>query len=78
MSDSPNGHEIVGRGAKEGGRLFREWFERLSGAPERGDRVAYVFVMGSISEILRAFDFKSRSPKSMLSKRLSAAPRTNT
>ncbi|MBI4674270.1 MAG: 2-hydroxyacyl-CoA dehydratase [Chloroflexi bacterium] len=58
-----NGHEIVGRGAKEGGRLFREWFEQLSHAPERGEQVAYVFVMGSITEILRAFDFQVSFPE---------------
>ena len=63
MSDTHNGHELVGRGAKEGGRLFREWFEELSGAPERGEQVAYVFVMGSISEILRAFDFQISFPE---------------
>jgi benzoyl-CoA reductase subunit B len=63
MSDSADGHEIVGRGAKEGGRLFREWFESLSHAPERGEKTAYVFVMGSISEILRAFDFQVSFPE---------------
>jgi benzoyl-CoA reductase subunit B len=63
MTDSADGHEIVGRGAKEGGRLFREWFESLSHAPERLDKTAYVFVMGSISEILRAFDFQVSFPE---------------
>ena len=63
MSTETNGHEIVGRGAKDGGRLFREWFEALSQATERGDQVAYVFVMGSISEILRAFDFQVSFPE---------------
>jgi benzoyl-CoA reductase subunit B len=49
---------IVGRGAAEGGRLFREWFAGLERAAERGDRrVAYVFVMGSLAELLRTFDF---------------------
>lgn len=63
MSTETNGHEIVGRGAKDGGRLFREWFEALSHAPERGDKIAYVFVMGSISEILRTFDFQVSFPE---------------
>jgi benzoyl-CoA reductase subunit B len=63
MSNEPNGHEIVGRGAKDGGRLFREWFDALSHAPERGEQTAYVFVMGSISEILRAFDFQVSFPE---------------
>jgi benzoyl-CoA reductase subunit B len=47
---------IVGRGNKEGARLFRDWFEALTqaAADERG--AAYVFVMGSLCELLRAFD----------------------
>jgi benzoyl-CoA reductase subunit B len=48
---------IVGRGAKEGSRLFREWYGGLTAAAERGAPTAYVFVMGSIAEILRVFDF---------------------
>lgn len=47
---------IVGRGATEGGRLMREWFARLDTAAERGEQAAYVFVMGSLAEILRTFD----------------------
>lgn len=47
---------IVGRGAIEGARLMREWFARLDTAAERGETAAYVFVMGSLAEILRAFD----------------------
>ncbi len=57
MSEPQNGKEIVGRGASEGARLFRDWFESLSGAADRGEHTAYVFVMGSIAEILRVFDF---------------------
>ena len=48
---------LVGRGAVEGARLMRNWFTQLDGAAERGERAAYVFVMGSLAEILRAFDF---------------------
>ncbi len=47
---------IVGRGAIEGARLMREWFARLDTAAERGERAAYVFVMGSLAEVLRVFD----------------------
>lgn len=50
------GTEIVGRGAQEGARLFREWFRSLTAAAESGGRAAYVFVMGSLAELLRAFD----------------------
>src|SRR3989337_326241 len=48
---------IVGRGSAGGGRLFREWFDRLNQAAEAGKPSAYVFVMGSLAELLRAFDF---------------------
>ncbi len=47
---------IVGRGASEGGRLFREWFAALDRAAETGRPAAYVFVMGSLAELLRTFD----------------------
>jgi benzoyl-CoA reductase subunit B len=57
MPEPQNGKEIVGRGASEGARLFREWFASLSDAADRGEHTAYVFVMGSIAEILRVFDF---------------------
>jgi benzoyl-CoA reductase subunit B len=48
--------EIVGRGAVEGARLMRDWFARLDAAAERKETAAYVFVMGSLAEVLRAFD----------------------
>lgn len=48
--------EIVGRGVRDGARLFRDWFEELSATAEKGDPAAYVFVMGSMAEILRVFD----------------------
>ncbi len=47
---------LVGRGLEEGASLFREWFATLDAAAGRGDRAAYVFVMGSVAELLRAFD----------------------
>ena len=48
---------IVGRGNEEGAELFRGWFEDLgrAAADDRGG--AYVFVMGSLAELLRVFDF---------------------
>jgi len=58
-----DGQEIVGRGAKEGGRLFREWFTELTTAAERGEGAAYVLVMGSMTEILRVFDFHTVFPE---------------
>jgi len=47
---------IVGRGNREGARLFREWFEGLTRAAEEERGAAYVFVMGSLGELLRVFD----------------------
>ncbi|MCL4489351.1 MAG: 2-hydroxyacyl-CoA dehydratase family protein [Chloroflexi bacterium] len=62
--DKKAGQEsIVGRGSREGARLFREWFQRLSGAAERGEPTAYVFVMGSIAEVLNAFGFNLVFPE---------------
>ena len=63
MTDAGNGQEIVGRGAREGGRLFREWFDQLNGAAARGEQAAYVFVMGSMCEILRVFDLHTVFPE---------------
>ena len=58
--DSPN---LVGRGIADGARMFREWFNGLSTAPERGQPAAYVFVMGSFNELLLAFDMAPVFPE---------------
>jgi benzoyl-CoA reductase subunit B len=55
--------EIVGRGAREGAHLFREWFNSLSSVSENGGHAAYVFVMGSMTEILRVFDIPTVFPE---------------
>ena len=47
---------IVGRGNRDGAQLFRDWFEELSDAAQTGGQSAYVFVMGSLNEILNTFD----------------------
>src|SRR5689334_6781839 len=49
--------DIIGRGARESARLTRQWFQELTDATLRGKPAAYVFVMGSMSEVLRCFDF---------------------
>jgi benzoyl-CoA reductase subunit B len=49
--------EIVGRGNRDGAQLFRDWFADLHQAAEEGRGAAYVFVMGSLCELLRTFDF---------------------
>ena len=63
MPNTNDEQKIVGRGAREGARLFREWFERLTTASERGEQAAYVFVMGSMCEILRVFDLHTVFPE---------------
>ncbi len=55
--------EIVGRGAKDGARMFREWFQELSTVSESGRKAAYVFVMGSMAEVLRVFDLPMVFPE---------------
>ena len=47
---------MVGRGNREGARLFREWYDELSRAAADGRGGAYAFVMGSLGELLRTFD----------------------
>ncbi|MBI5828689.1 MAG: 2-hydroxyacyl-CoA dehydratase [Chloroflexi bacterium] len=63
MSETQRTDALIGRGAKEGARLFREWFQNLSQAGERGEPAAYVFVMGSMSELLRTFDIHTVFPE---------------
>jgi benzoyl-CoA reductase subunit B len=47
---------LVGRGNREGAELFRQWFTELGRTAAEGKGAAYVFVMGSLAEILRTFD----------------------
>jgi benzoyl-CoA reductase subunit B len=54
---------IVGRGMTAGSDLFRRWFDRLSAAAATGEKTAYVFVMGSLAELLRVFDFPLSFPE---------------
>ena len=49
--------EIVGRGNSDGTELITGWFGELDKSAKQGRGAAYVFVMGSFAEILRAFDF---------------------
>lgn len=55
--------EMVGRGTREGAALFRDWFQNLTEKAEKGENAAYVFVMGSIAEILRVFDLPMVFPE---------------
>ncbi|MGD8867628.1 MAG: 2-hydroxyacyl-CoA dehydratase family protein [Gemmatimonadales bacterium] len=57
MAEKTTDTTIVGRGNKDGARLFRVWFDELTRAAEDEQGAAYVFVMGSLAELLRVFDF---------------------
>jgi benzoyl-CoA reductase subunit B len=56
MADRIAENGIVGRGNRDGARLFREWFSELNEVAEQESHAAYVFVMGSMNEILKTFD----------------------
>lgn len=61
--DPGPGHHLVGRGNRDGAALFRQWFTDLTQAPERGEHTAYVFVMGSFTELLNAFGVHTAFPE---------------
>ncbi len=63
MTDKQNPDGIVGRGNEEGARLFRQWFRRLNETAESGGNAAYVFVMGSMAEIMQVFDMPMVFPE---------------
>ncbi len=48
-------HQGTGRALQKD--LLQDYFGRLCSAPERGEKVAYVFISGNIAEYLRAFGF---------------------
>ena len=54
---------IVGRGNRDGAALFQKWFNQLNQTAETGGRAAYVFVMGSMAELLRVFDLPIVMPE---------------
>ncbi len=56
MKDPTEPDTLVGRGNRDGAQLFRDWFEELNQCAEQGGQSAYVFVMGSLNEVLKAFD----------------------
>jgi benzoyl-CoA reductase subunit B len=56
VTHAAGGTGIVGRGNDEGAHLFRAWFQELGAAAASGRPAAYVFVMGSLGELMRTFD----------------------
>jgi benzoyl-CoA reductase subunit B len=63
MTTTAPGQERFGRGMQEGRRLFADWFMNLSRAAADGEKAAYVFVMGSMVEVLRSFDLQITFPE---------------
>jgi benzoyl-CoA reductase subunit B len=63
MSVTTPTEELLGRGARDGGTLFRTWYDSLTHAAEAGEQAAYVFVMGSLNEILHTFDLHTVFPE---------------
>ncbi|MCP4424680.1 MAG: hypothetical protein GY803_09325 [Chloroflexi bacterium] len=63
MTKTPTKEGIVGRGNRDGASLFREWFNGLNTVAERGGQAAYVFVMGSMAEVLRTFNLPTVFPE---------------
>ncbi|MCP5118049.1 MAG: hypothetical protein GY953_45115 [bacterium] len=55
--------DIVGRGARDGARLFQEWFDELTAVAEEERGAAYAFVIGSFNEVLKTFDFPVSFPE---------------
>jgi len=56
MNDKASPETLVGRGNRDGADLFRQWFASLTDVANDGGQAAYVFVMGSLNEILKTFD----------------------
>ncbi len=63
MSKEQAKDDIVGRGNRDGAQLFRDWFSELDGVAKQGGQSAYVFVMGSMAEVLRSFDLPTVFPE---------------
>ncbi len=58
-----NDDGIVGRANKDGAQLFRQWYQDLDRVAQQGGKAAYVFVMGSMAEVLRVFDLPTVFPE---------------
>ena len=61
--DMTQTQSIVGRGNRDGAALFQKWFTELNQTAATGGQAAYVFVMGSMAELLRVFDLPIVMPE---------------
>ncbi len=57
------GPERIGATRRESRRLLDLWWQEMTTADETGRPAAYAFVMGSLNEILRVFDFTINFPE---------------
>lgn len=61
MSDSkpqaPSPFKYQGTGRDLQKNLLTKWYNGISQAEEKGEKVAYLFISGNIAELLRVFDF---------------------
>jgi benzoyl-CoA reductase subunit B len=55
--------ELIGATKAESRRLMEAWWREMVEADEAGQPVANVFVMGSVAEVLRAFDIPMSHPE---------------
>lgn len=62
-TENDSSSEIIGRANREGARLIREHFAGLEKQAESGGRAAYVFVMGSMNELLGSFGLQTVFPE---------------
>jgi benzoyl-CoA reductase subunit B len=54
---------VMGRALRTGRELFDDWYAQLTRAHAAGEPAAYVFVMGSMAELLRSFDLHTVFPE---------------
>ncbi len=57
MTEVTGDQTLLGRGNEQGALWVRQWFDELNRTAEAGGTAAYVFVMGSMNELLSVFDF---------------------
>lgn len=63
MNTAQHRSDIVGRGKRDGADLFRAWYDTLTQAHANQEKAAYVFVMGSLCEVIRPFDLHCVFPE---------------
>jgi benzoyl-CoA reductase subunit B len=62
-SENERSTEIIGRANRDGARLIREHYASLQQRADANERAAYVFVMGSMNELLGTFGLPTVFPE---------------